>query len=129
MKTLQSILILCTSILLFNCSNSTSSSADELRAEVNNPDKNMYVIERDIPGAGQLTADELQGISQTSCSVLDNLGEDNIEWLHSYVTNDKVYCVYMATNLDMVKEHAKQGGFPANSIAKVGTVIDPSTAN
>ena len=129
MKTLQSILILCTSILLFNCSNSTTSSADELRAEVNNPDKNMYVIERDIPGAGQLTADELQGISQTSCSVLDNLGEDNIEWLHSYVTNDKVYCVYMATNLDMVKEHAKQGGFPANSIAKVGTVIDPSTAN
>jgi len=129
MKTLQSILILCTSILLFNCSNSTTSSADELRAEVNNPDKNMYVIERDIPGAGQLTADELQGISQTSCSVLDNLGEDNIEWLHSYVTNDKVYCVYMATNIDMVKEHAKQGGFPANSIAKVGTVIDPSTAN
>ena len=129
MKTLQSILILCTSILLFNCSNSTTSSADELRAEVNSPDKNMYVIERDIPGAGQLTADELQGISQTSCSVLDNLGEDNIEWLHSYVTNDKVYCVYMATNIDMVKEHAKQGGFPANSIAKVGTVIDPSTAN
>jgi hypothetical protein len=88
----------------------------------------MYVIEREIPGAGNLTAEELQAISQTSCGVLDEMGVDNIKWLHSYVTGDKIYCVYMAKNEDLVKEHAKKGGFPANSVAEVKNVIDPSTA-
>lgn len=86
-----------------------------------------YVIEREIPGAGQFTAEQLKGISQTSCGVLSQLGSQ-IQWLHSYVTADKIYCVYVAPNEDMVREHAKQGGFPANSVAKVFSMIDPTTA-
>ena len=88
----------------------------------------MYVIEREIPDAGNLTAEELQAISQTSCGVLDEMGEENIKWLHSYVTGDKIYCVYRAKNEDLVREHAMKGAFPANSVAEVKNVIDPSTA-
>jgi hypothetical protein len=86
-----------------------------------------YVIERDIPGAGQLTPDQLQGISQKSCGILKGMGSQ-IQWLHSYVTGDKIYCVYTAPNQEMIKEHAKQGGFPANRISEVKTMISPSTA-
>lgn len=86
-----------------------------------------YVIERDIPGAGQLSADELKAISQKSCGVLRNLGPQ-IQWQQSYVTDDKVYCVYIAPNEEMVREHAEHGGFPANRISEVSRVIDPSTA-
>jgi hypothetical protein len=86
-----------------------------------------YVIEREIPEAGKLTADQLKAISQTSCGVLKNMGTQ-IQWLQSYVTGDKIYCVYIAPNEEMVREHAKQGGFPANSISKVVTVIDPTSA-
>ena len=86
-----------------------------------------YVIEREIPGAGKLTADQLKGISQTSCGVLRNLGSQ-IQWVHSYVTGDKIYCVYIAPNEEMVREHARQGGFPANSVNEVMNVIDPTTA-
>lgn len=86
-----------------------------------------YVIERDIPGAGKLTADQLKRISQTSCGVLEKLGP-RINWLHSYVTGDKIYCVYIAPNEDMITEHAKQGGFPANKISKVSTIIDPTSS-
>lgn len=86
-----------------------------------------YVIERDIPGAGKLSAEELQGISQKSCDVLRNLGPQ-IQWLHSYVTDDKIYCVYIAPDRATVEEHAKQGGFPANRISEVRSVIDPTTA-
>jgi hypothetical protein len=86
-----------------------------------------FVIERDIPGAGNLTADQLKGISQTSCGVLSNMGPQ-IQWVHSYVTDDKIYCIYNAPNEEMVREHATQGGFPANSIKKVSTIIDPVTA-
>jgi hypothetical protein len=89
--------------------------------------KNMYVIERNIPDAGKLTAEQLKGISQTSCSVLNELGSE-IEWKHSYVTGDKIYCVYTAPNKEMVYEHAKRGGFPANSVSQVTTIIDPTTA-
>ena len=103
------------------------SATDLLRAEAATENQNMYVIEREIPGAGNLSAEELQAISQTSCGVLDKMGSD-IKWLHSYVTGDKIYCVYMAANEDMVREHAKQGGWPANSVAAVATIIDPSTA-
>ncbi len=88
---------------------------------------NMYVIERNIPDAGKLNSEQLKGISQTSCNVLKELGSD-IQWKHSYVTGDKVYCVYTAPNEEMVYEHAKKGGFPANSVSKVTTIIDPSTA-
>ncbi len=86
-----------------------------------------YVIEREIPGAGKLTNEQLQGISQKSCGVLKNLGPQ-IQWHESYVTDDKIYCVYIAPNEAMVREHAKQGGFPANRISQVRRIIDPTTA-
>ena len=86
-----------------------------------------YVIERNIPGAGKLSAADLKDISQKSCGVLQKLGSQ-IQWLHSYVTDEKIYCVYIAPNENMVREHARQGGFPANSVAVVRQVIDPTTA-
>ena len=86
-----------------------------------------YVIEREIPGAGDLSPEQLKSISQTSCGVLSDLGP-LIQWVHSYVTDDKIYCIYNAPNEDMVIEHAKQGGFPANKVSKVATIIDPVTA-
>jgi hypothetical protein len=86
-----------------------------------------YIIERDIPDAGKLTADQLQGISQKSCGVLKQLGPQ-IQWVESYVTDNKVYCVYIAPNEGMVREHAKQGGFPANRVSEVRNIIDPTTA-
>ena len=86
-----------------------------------------YLIERDIPNAGQLTPDQLRGISQTSCGVLNKLGPQ-IQWLESFVTPDKVYCIYVAPNQELVAEHARQGGFPANRISEVKAVIDPTTA-
>ncbi|NRF40212.1 DUF4242 domain-containing protein [Pedobacter foliorum] len=86
-----------------------------------------YVIEREIPGAGKLTAEQLKEISQTSCGVLSKMGPE-IQWVNSYVTTDKIYCIYNAPNEEMVLEHAKQGGFPANSINRVSVVIDPITA-
>lgn len=86
-----------------------------------------YVIEREIPGAGRMSADELQAVSQTSCSVLRRLGPE-IQWVQSYVTADKVYCVYIAPNEGMIREHAQQAGIPANGISEVKTVIDPTTA-
>ncbi len=86
-----------------------------------------YVIEREIPGAGKLTAAELQGISAKSCSVLNDLGP-SILWVHSYVTDDKIYCIYNAPDEDTVREHARRGGFPANRISQVRAIIDPTTA-
>ena len=86
-----------------------------------------YVIERDIPQAGNLTQQQIQAISQKSCSVLQNLGPQ-IQWVDSYVTDDKIYCVYIAPNEEMVKEHAKQGGFPANRVSEVKRMIDPTSA-
>ena len=86
-----------------------------------------FVIERQIPGAGSLSPQQLQAISQKSCGVLRNLGPQ-IQWLHSYVTDDKIYCVYIAPDEATVREHARQGGFPANSVAQVRNVIDPTTA-
>ncbi|HLW97515.1 MAG TPA: DUF4242 domain-containing protein [Candidatus Acidoferrales bacterium] len=86
-----------------------------------------YVIEREIPGAGKLTQEQIAGISQKSCGVLKNLGPQ-IQWLHSYVTDDKIYCVYIAPNEDVVRRHAQQGGFPANSISAIRRMIDPTTA-
>jgi len=86
-----------------------------------------YVIEREIPGAGNFTAEQLKSISQTSCGVLSNMGPQ-IQWVNSFVTADKIYCVYIAPNEEMVREHANQGGFPANSVCQVLTNIDPTTA-
>lgn len=86
-----------------------------------------YVIERELPGAGSLNAAQLQGISQKSCGVLTELGPQ-IQWLHSYVTGDKIYCVYIAPNEEMVRQHAQKGGFPANRVSEVKSIIDPTTA-
>ena len=86
-----------------------------------------YVIEREIPGAGNLSPQELLAVSQKSCGVLQSLGPQ-IQWVHSYVTGDKIYCVYIAPNEEMIRQHATQGGFPANRISEVKTTIDPTTA-
>lgn len=86
-----------------------------------------YVIERELPGAGKLTPEELRAISQKSCSVLRGLGPQ-IQWVQSFVTDDKIYCIYIAPDEAAVREHARQGGFPANSVMEVRAVIDPTTA-
>ena len=86
-----------------------------------------FVIEREIPAAGKLSTQELQAISQKSCNVLNRMGSQ-IQWVQSYVTDDKIYCVYIAPNEEMVREHARQGEFPANQVSEVKTIIDPTTA-
>jgi hypothetical protein len=86
-----------------------------------------FVIERELPGAGKLSPQELQAISQKSCGVLRGMGPQ-IQWIQSYVTDDKIYCVYIAPNEETVREHARQGGFPANQVSRVRSVIDPTTA-
>jgi hypothetical protein len=87
----------------------------------------QYVIERELPGAGKLSSKELQAISQKSCGVLNDMGP-RIQWVHSYVTGDKIYCIYRAPNADLVREHARKGGFPANRVEEIKSVIDPTTA-
>lgn len=86
-----------------------------------------FLIERELPGAGQLSAGDLQGVSQKSCTILQELGPQ-IQWVQSYVTGDKIYCVYLAPSEEIIREHAKRGGFPANRISEIKTVIDPTTA-
>ena len=86
-----------------------------------------YVIEREIPGAGNMTPQQLQAVSQTSCGVLRKLGPE-IQWVHSYVTGDKIYCIYIAPDEKLIREHATQGGFPANRISEVKAIIDPTSA-
>ncbi len=124
MKSLKT-LVLTTIALLFAAS--VGVAKEQPKPESLPAGQNMYVIERDMPGLGKLTPAELKAASQTSCGVLRNLG-GKVVWLHSYVTGDKMYCVYLAPNEELVREHAKQGGFPANSIAKVTTIIGPKTA-
>jgi len=87
-----------------------------------------FVIERELPGAGQLSPQQLQAVSQTSCGVLRKLGPE-IQWVHSYVTQDKIYCIYIAPNEALIREHASQGGFPANRISEIKSMIDPTTAD
>ena len=87
----------------------------------------QFIIEREMPGAGQLSADQLKGASQGSCSVLRQMGPD-IQWVHSYVTDDKIYCVYRAPDEQLIRQHAETAGFPANSISRVRATIDPTTA-
>jgi hypothetical protein len=96
---------------------SKSTKTDEMKT---------YVIEREIPGAGAFTAEQLKTISQTSCGVLKQMND--IQWIHSYVTGNKIYCIYKAKNEELIREHAKKGGFPANSISEVANVISPATA-
>jgi len=102
-------------------------SGAELSRHPTEEEMPKYVVEREIPNAGSLTQDQVQGISQKSCSVLKNLGPQ-IQWVESYATQDKIYCVYIAPNEAMVREHAKQGGFPANRVSEVKQIIDPTSA-
>jgi hypothetical protein len=88
---------------------------------------NTYVIERDLPGAGKLSSEELGAISRKSCGVLNQLGS-NIRWIHSYVTDDRLYCIYSATEEGLIRRHAELGGFPCTRVSRVATIIDPSTA-
>jgi len=122
MKTIKLLLILtvCTTNYLL-------AQTKQNQLSTNNDIMKTYVIERIIPGVGDLTAEELKGVSQTSCIVIKEMGP-KIEWQHSYVTGDKVYCVYKAENKGLVEEHAKKSNIPANTISEVATVISPTTA-
>jgi uncharacterized FlgJ-related protein len=123
MKTIKLVLVL----IVFTLNYTQAQQKENQTTIKNNNTMKTYVIERIIPGAGDLTAEQLKGISQTSCSVLKEMGP-TIEWQQSYVTGDKVYCVYKAENKELIEEHAKKGGFPANSVSEVATVISPATA-
>lgn len=112
--------LLCGSAAMSQKSSNNSKST-------NNIEMKTYIIEREIPGAGKLTAAQLKGVSQTSCAVLKEMGP-RIQWVHSYVTGDKIFCIYKAESEELVREHAKKGGFPANIITEVATVISPATA-
>ena len=103
-----------------------NSSSNDLKTTKTRVMK-TFLIEREIPKAGQFTAAELKGISQKSCSVLKEMGP-GIEWIQSYVTGNKIFCIYKAENEEMIREHAKKGGFPANTITEISTVISPATA-
>jgi len=116
-------------ILLFTgyASMAQNSKGAEISKTQKATEMKTYVIEREIPDAGKFTPEQLKGISQKSCSVLTEMGPE-IQWIHSYVTGNKIYCIYKAESADLIREHAKKGGFPANSIAEVASVISPATA-
>jgi len=105
----------------------TTTTTNNNSSTSNSTKMKTYLIERDIPNAGKLTPEQLKAISQKSCSVLQHMGPQ-IQWIQSYVTGDKIFCVYKAENEDLIREHAKEGGFPANVITEVSTTISPATA-
>jgi len=123
MKTIKLVLVL----IVYTITYTQAQQKENKTTIKNNDTMKTYVIERIIPGAGDLTAKQLKGISQTSCSVIKEMGPV-IKWQHSYVTGNKVYCVYKAKNKELIKEHAKKGKFPANTINEVETTISPATA-
>jgi hypothetical protein len=125
MKKMTKTFSLLTAALLFTGLSVMAQTADI--KNVSTKEMHTYVIERNIPGAGQFTPAKLKTISQTSCTVLTEMGPE-IQWLQSYVTEDKIFCVYRAENIELIKEHAKRGGFPANAIYEVSSVISPATA-
>lgn len=120
----------CAFVALLSLATSASNAQSNMKKSETSKSKDMktYVIEREIPGAGTLSKSDLKSISQKSCAVLKNLGPE-IQWVHSYVTGNKIYCIYKAENEELVREHAKKGGFPANSVQEVSTIINPDTAN
>jgi hypothetical protein len=128
MKTINNRILLITVIILsgFASMAQTKSTTDNSQTSKSTTMK-TYLIERDIPDAGKLTPEQLKAISQKSCSVLRDMGPQ-IEWVQSYVTGDKIFCVYKAENEELIREHAKKGGFPANVITEISTVISPATA-
>jgi hypothetical protein len=124
MKSITNQFTLLLAILLFA---TTTSIAQNSSPKPNEPEMKTYMIEREIPGAGKLTPEQLKGISQTSCSVLKEMGP-RIQWIHSYVSANRIVCIYKAENEELIREHAKKGGFPVTSITEVGTIISPETA-
>ena len=114
-------------IMLFAGFTAMAQKSSTSSTTSNHTTMKTYIIEREIPNAGKLNAAELKSISQTSCSVLKEMGP-KIQWVQSYVTGDKIYCIYKAENENLIREHAKKGGFPANKIIEIGTVISPATA-
>lgn len=130
MKTITNRLALLIAITLFAgyASNAQKATNTNNLKTKNATEMKTYVIEREIPGASKLTAEQLKAISQTSCGVLKEMGP-RIQWLHSYVAGDKIYCIYKAENEELIREHAKKGGFPANVITEVSSIISPATAN
>ena len=130
MKTITNSCKLLIAIMLLSFSamaQNTNATATNNSTTTNSTEMKTYLIERDIPDAGKLTPDQLKAISQKSCSVLKEMGPQ-IQWVQSYVTGDKIYCVYKAKNEELIKEHASKGGFPANSIMEISTIISPATA-
>ncbi len=129
MKTVTNRVLLLTIMLFAGFASIAQTTTEKSNAKSNNAVKmKTYLIERDIPNAGKLTPEELKAISQKSCKVLKDMGP-HIQWQQSYVTGDKIFCIYKAENEELIKEHAKKGGFPANSIVEVSSVISPATAN
>jgi len=129
MKTITNRVSLLIAIMLFTgyVSLAQKTAANDNSKTSNSTEMKTYLIERDIPGAGKLTPEQLKAISQTSCNVLKEMGP-KIQWIESYVTGDKIYCVYKAESEDLIREHAKKGGFPANFIMQISSVISPATA-
>lgn len=115
-------------LLLGSVSAMAQNAANKKIETSKSTEMKTYLIERHIPDAGKLTAEQLKGVSQASCTVLKEMGP-RIEWIHSYVTGNKIFCIYKAENEELIKEHAKKGGFPANSITQISSVISPATAN
>jgi len=122
-----SLLIVSTIFTGMACIAQTTSMATNSKNN-ETPTMHTYVIERDIPGAGQFTPEKLKTIAKTSCSVLKDMGP-GIQWIQSYVSEDKIFCIYKAQNIEMLKEHAQKGGFPINNVYEVSSVISPATAN
>jgi Nickel responsive protein SCO4226-like len=124
---LNRVSLLVAGILLTGLASIAQSPSADNAKNTNTTEMKTYLIEREIPGAGKLTAEELKGVSQKSCSVLREMGP-GIQWVQSYVTGNKIYCIYKAENEDLIREHAKKGGFPANKIVEISSVISPATA-
>ncbi len=123
----NSILVLVIVLFTGMIAKAQTTTVKDSSSKSNSTKMKTYLIERDIPGAGKLTPEQLKAISQKSCSVLQHMGPQ-IEWIQSYVTGDKIFCVYKAENEDLIREHAKEGGFPANVITEISTTISPATA-
>jgi uncharacterized FlgJ-related protein len=128
MKSVTNRIVIFTILLITGYASAAQTTASNKSATTSKTTSmKTYLIERDIPGAGKLTPEQLKSISQKSCSVLKDMGPQ-IEWIQSYVTGDKIFCVYKAENEELIREHAKKGGFPANKITEVSTQISPATA-
>ena len=127
MKPIASRFILLFAILFFASVTTMAQTTSASTSKSTTTEMKTYLIEREIPGAGKLTPEQLKSISQTSCKVLKEMAP-HIEWIHSYVTGDKIFCIYKAENEALIREHAKKGGFPVNSITPISTVISPTTA-